>query len=274
MKIYTVVNGVVSEGADVTVHLSDGGISFPVVQIGEEGRGRKLAFIPVSGAAMKPCPRRGYLNGTEGSPCHRDSEKYCLQCGEKGDPKPSPLPGQTEWYHGDNGFVPDGRLFYADVGETKSGHPKLIGRSDPAGCDTAIVVLRTTMGFRGGNYHSGDVTGWECSCKKKVQTKAEMPEVCTDCGEKSFSTGVFQSGPRTTFAEFPGKILAKGLIADGDAGRMASGEQLIAVIPAGVVFRTCRTGRLYGAPASHYYKFTGRELLSATWAERSASEAF
>jgi hypothetical protein len=68
--------------------------------------------------------------------------------------------------------------------------------------------------------------------------------------------------------------LAEGRIAQGDAGRMGWGTQLIAVVPKGAVFRTAYTGRLYGRPSAHYYLFNGETILSATWEERVASELF
>src|SRR5690606_27814059 len=51
---------------------------------------------------------------------------------------------------------------------------------------------------------------------------------------------------------FPGDILVCGVIAQGDAGRMGSGDQLVAVIPKNTVFSTIYSGRLYGEPSEHY----------------------
>ena len=72
--------------------------------------------------------------------------------------------------------------------------------------------------------------------------------------------------------KFPGEILCAGTIAEGDAGRMGSGDQLIAVVPKEEVFRTAYHGRLYGAPSSHYYKYDGQSIQSLTWEERLASD--
>lgn len=63
-------------------------------------------------------------------------------------------------------------------------------------------------------------------------------------------------------------------IAQGAAGRMGSGKQLVAIMPAGIVFRTGYSGRLYGAPSEHYYIYRDGQLLSATWDEREASDIF
>ena len=76
------------------------------------------------------------------------------------------------------------------------------------------------------------------------------------------------------FYPFPGEILCEGKIAQGHAGRMGSGSQLVAIMPAGIVFRTGYSGRLYGAPSAHYYVYRDGQILSATWEEREVAEIF
>ena len=76
------------------------------------------------------------------------------------------------------------------------------------------------------------------------------------------------------FHPFPGEILCEGIIAQGDAGRMGSGEQLVAVIPKNIVFRTGYSGRLYGYPSEHYYIFRDGQLLAVTREERELSDIF
>ena len=73
---------------------------------------------------------------------------------------------------------------------------------------------------------------------------------------------------------FPGEILVSGVIAQGDAGRMGSGDQLIAVIPKNVVFSTKYFGRLYGEPSAHYYLFDGEKIISVTEEERELTDIF
>lgn len=73
---------------------------------------------------------------------------------------------------------------------------------------------------------------------------------------------------------FPGEILVSGVIAQGDAGRMGSGDQLVAVIPKNVVFSTKYYGRLYGAPPEHYYIFDGDKIISVTEEERELTDIF
>ena len=128
-------------------------------------------------------------------------------------------------------------IYSAEVGETKTGKPKLIETSEITDTEKCICVFRTKIGFRGSNRHTGDMLGDE-------------------------------------FLPFPGEILCRGIIAQGTAGRMGSGSQLVAVMPAEVVFRTAYRGRLYGVPNSHYYIFRDGQILSATWEEREVAEIF
>ena len=142
-------------------------------------------------------------------------------------------------------------IFFAEVGKTQAGKPKLFAKADSEIFDErALCVFRTTMGYRGSNAHTGDRAGEE--------------EVTTYWGKET----------QTVYAPFPGEIIVKGVIAEGDAGRMGSGEQLIAVMPKGV-FRTAYGGRLYGSPSAHYYCWNGQQMVGGlTWDERQASDLF
>lgn len=161
---------------------------------------------------------------------------------------------------------------FARVGQTKTGRPKLIELTEPETDEKAIVVFRTKIGFRGGNSHTGDREGYFCrACGYFFGLEYHGDrETCPKCGESSFAWEPIQ----LRFKPFPGEILVKGVIAQGLAGRMGSGEQLVAVMPKGVVFRTGYSGRLYGAPAAHYYVFDGEKILAATWEERMLTELF
>ena len=217
MQVFTVQNGQVERGAALHIHTLSNGMTIPVVAVGEEGRGRKQAMIPVANAPLA------------------DAEA-------------------------------PGRLLYADLGTTKSGGAKLIARQEPGTADTeAILVFRTGIGFRGSNAHTGDRAGWVCqkfaTCRK--EGTGAPPAACPKCGGTGFDL---------TFAPFPGRVLATGVIAQGNAGNMGSGEQIIAVMPRGVVFRTAYSGRLYGEPADHYYIFDGQQVLAVTWGERMATD--
>lgn len=135
------------------------------------------------------------------------------------------------------------------VGKTKAGRPKLIETSGITDTEKCICVFRTQIGYRGANEHTGDRDGGM---------------------ERDF-----WGEERPTFHPFPGKeVLCEGVIAQGAAGRMGSGRQIVAVMPAGIVFRTGYSGRLYGAPRAHYYLFRDGQILSATWEEREAAEIF
>jgi hypothetical protein len=198
MKVYTIQDGVVTEGAKVQPRLLSCGVTIPTVAVGEEGRGRKLGFLPV----------------------------------ELSNSKDFETNGETVIYN-------------CRLGKTAKGGHKLIEQQDSSDndkcIDKCIVVLRTGIGFRGTNSHTGD--------------------------------RVVGSDP-IEFMQFPCQVLAEGVIAQGTAGRMGSGQQFIAVAPRGVVFRTSYTGRLYGRASSHYYIFTGEKIMSATWEERIAADLF
>lgn len=128
-------------------------------------------------------------------------------------------------------------IHFAKIGTTRAGKPKLFQTEDADTLEKCICVFRTEIGFRGGNSHTGDRFGDE-------------------------------------FLPFPGEILCEGIIAQGQAGRMGSGRQLVAVMPEDIVFRTGYSGRLYGAPRAHYYLFRDGQILSATWEEREVSDIF
>jgi hypothetical protein len=138
-------------------------------------------------------------------------------------------------------------VFFAEVGQTKAGRPKLFVREREDTDEKIIAVLRTQIGYRGSNRHTGDRTG-------------EVEEV--------------SGRQRLKFHPFPGKMLIEGRIAQGIAGRMGSGEQMIALMSKNQIFRTGYSGRLYGGTSAHYYLWDGENLLSATWEEREVSDIF
>jgi hypothetical protein len=188
VKTYTIQNGQAKDGILVQTRELSSGIKIPVVQVGEEGRGRQLSFLPVE------------LNASS----------------------------RTTFF--DEGQV---RINHISLGKTQKGGHKLIEAANTLTNDKCLIVFRTHIGFRGGNSHTGD----------------RVPDYDPDNIE---------------FLPFPCDILAEGTIAQGDAGRAGSGRQLIAIAPKNIVFRTHYSGRLYGAPSSHYYLYTGSQILSAT----------
>lgn len=78
--------------------------------------------------------------------------------------------------------------------------------------------------------------------------------------------------PKIKYAEFPGKILAQGKIAQGAAGRMGSGNQYIALLKPNDVVRIKYSGRLYGAPSTDYLMWDGENLRCCTEEERETFE--
>lgn len=139
-----------------------------------------------------------------------------------------------------NGGI-DNTITFGSIGQTKAGKPKLLTNNDEQVSDKCLVVFRTPIGFRGGNSHTGD--------RKPGTDPLE-------------------------FEKFPGEVITEGYVAQGDAGGMGGGNQYIAIIPKGVVFRTGYSGRRYGSPRAHYYLFNGEKILSATWEEREISDIF
>ena len=240
MKIFTIASGEISEGARVgTFTLKGAGVSIPAIIIGEEGRGRELGVLPV----------------------HLLPDSY------------------KEWQ--ENGYT---YIHSAEIGATKAGKPKLFQTEDADTAEKCICVFRTKIGFRGGNSHTGDrkdeywvpewffksdilALGGELKDRYAEEEAREIAEKLNSSAER-----IFQK--KLEFHPFPGEILCEGIIAQGDAGRMGSGEQLVAVLPANKVFRTGYSGRLYGQPAAHYYIYTNGQLLAATWEEREISDIF
>jgi hypothetical protein len=142
-------------------------------------------------------------------------------------------------------------VYFASLGQTKTGKPKLFAATSATETDKVIVVFRTPIGFRGSNSHTGDKTGEEIG--KNVWGDDVLKDV---------------------YAEFPGEVLVEGTIAEGEAGRMGSGRQLIALIPKNKVFRISYSGRLYGKPNAHYGVWNGKELIVLTQEEREVSDLF
>jgi hypothetical protein len=140
-------------------------------------------------------------------------------------------------------FDAEGKVVISHVllSKTAKGGHKLVECDNDNNQDECLIVFRTTIGFRGGNAHTGD----------RIQD-SDPPE----------------------FLPFPFPVLIEGTIAQGNAGRMGSGQQIIAIAQKGIVFRTAYYGRLYGRPPSHYYLYNGTRILVATWEERVATDIF
>lgn len=195
---------------------------------------------------------------------------------------------QKEWEEKE-----DTRVFAARLGQTRSGAPKLMAAESADNNEKIIVVLRTPIGFRGGNSHTGDRVDeywtfdlWYREAATQIGIPLQDRYSADEVREYSPRLMVARYGSAESyrwdagferhieFAPFPGEILVSGVIAQGTAGRMGSGYQYVALIPKGVVFRTGYSGRLYDAPPAHYYLFDGQRVLAATWEERQVVDLF
>ena len=228
MKVFTVRNGSVSEGAKVErFALKGAGVEIDAVVVGEEGRGRERGILPVQ--------------------------------------------GQTT----------DGWVDFATVGQTKADKPKLISQAEAGDLSACLVVFRTKGGYRGGAEHTAAVERWraehqyavpreggavgvEWKWEKISGVKDEVRAWARERGLKEII--------RYGHMDFPGEVICRGVIAQGDAGRMGHNEQIVAVVPKGVWFRTAYTGRLYGEPDAHFYVFDGERLIAVTEEEYQGSE--
>ena len=243
-RVFTIAADVVEFGAPIVpVELQGAGVTIATIGVGEVGRGRQRAFLPVGGVEeIRDCPNRGKVPHSDTKDPYSNSKDPLFECEDCG----------RSWWgidqpHPDSGLIPKDipPVQFAEVTQTRSGRPKLFAYSYESSMATekAIVVLRTPIGYRGGNQHCGDLIGRD-------------------------------EEDRPTFKDFPGEVLAEGIIAQGDAGRMGDGEQLIAVMPRGVVFTARLFGRLYGNPSRYYYYFDGQKVLALTVEEREISELF
>lgn len=246
MKIFTINRGSRERAEVESFKIKNGNVKIPAVMVGESGRGRKLGVLPVQ---LTP-------------------ENY------------------NKWQAGEKV-----NILAAQIGETKNGRPKLVEADASDASDTsAIVVLRTTIGFRGSNDHTGDIlkSWWELD--EYFIDKAKSSGVPTKgqytTAEKTRYTKLLQQFcvgfddyedffiEKSSYQKFPGEVICSGRIAQGDAGRMGSGEQLIAIIPKNTVFCTAYTGRLYGESKQHFYMLEDGNILFATQEERTITDIF
>lgn len=190
----------------------------------------------------------------------------CILVGEKGRGRSlgaipvQLLPEQQAEWEKDNTTI-----YNAEIGITRSGKPKLFSKVESMEDINIICIFLTKIGFRGGNDHTGDCIGWKCTgCK--TEGKDNKPKVCPECDRIGYIKEINYP--------FPGEIICRGTIAQGTAGNMGSGEQIVAVMPE-CIFRTRYTGRLYGNPSCHFYKNDTSGLIGGfTKDERETSEIF
>lgn len=201
----------------------------PAIIIGEEGRGRRLGVMPVQ---LLPENHQRWESG----------ESLVIQA--------------------------------ATVSSNRYGRPVLVEAAEPESDDAIIAVLRTPIGYRGDNAHTGD--RYTVPCPLRGQ-HVRLHYICPECRTKlPVKDSIWDEpgpihpdeGEKPMFKECPLTVLVTGRIAQGDAGAMGSGHQIIGLLPKGAVLRTAYGGRRYGRPGSHYYLWNGEAVLAATFEER------
>ncbi len=107
------------------------------------------------------------------------------------------------------------------------------------------------------------------------QTKTERPkliETVDETTDKIIAIFITPIGFRgSNYHEFPEgtEILASGTIAQGDAGRMGSGNEYVVVRPVPSAVKVHIGGRRYGAPTDYVYHFTEKEFFVRTGEEEN-----
>ena len=240
MKVFTVENGTVTEGARVeTFTLQGAGITIPAILIGEEGRGRKLGILPVQ---LFP-----------------DSHK--------------------EWQEEGYVYINFAEIGTTKAGKPKLFQTEDADTTEKCVCIFRTMIgYRGGNSHTGDRKEEYWVPNWVGSSKlsdlslelKEKYTKEEARKIAEEVN--SSLDALFRR--EIEFHPFPGEILCEGIIAQGAAGRVGSGYQYVAVMPEDTVFRTGYSGRLYGTPSADYYIFRDGRILAATWEEREISDIF
>jgi len=151
------------------------------------------------------------------------------------------------------------KILHGEI-ETLGGKP-FIRQSNSSKTDSeALVILRTPVMKGGKNYHSGDRKSAICiRCEIEYQF---MKDECSECHRKL----------KVYYSEFPGTVIASGTVRDGKKPHY--GDQMIVIIPKGIVFRTALDGYTFGREGSHYHYFDGKQIYTHTWEERKRFRFF
>lgn len=130
-------------------------------------------------------------------------------------------------------------------------HPK---KSHDNHKSEALVVLRTPVNQGGKNFHTGDKSQALCyRCEIEFDPREE---VCSYCKRQL----------KSRFHAFPGKILATGTVRNGKV--RVFGNQHIAVIKRGDIFRTAYNGYTPSMEGAHYHFFDGNGIITIPKKER------
>ena len=144
------------------------------------------------------------------------------------------------------------------LGKTQSGKLKFFANNYATTATECIIVMRSGIRYRGANEHTlAEHDGLMCSyCNVSSQDTTKPPCEHTD-----------HHYPK--YAPIPKeRILAVGHIAQGTAGRMGSGEQIIIKLPINTEIRLKKYGRLYGGPSEYFYCFDGENVTCLSGQER------
>ena len=237
-RVYTIVSGQVSEGAEVQKFaLRGAGVDIPAILLGETGRGRSLGILPVD-----------LPNGLYGE--WQEKGKVRIVAAEVGETKA----GKPKLFAKDAANSNEKLVCVFKTGMGYRGGNSHTGDGYIRPCSYRGKELKA--------YH------------KCPECEIELFAASVD--SETMWKGILHpdKGGKVAWHPFPGQVLCTGVIADGAAGRRGSGEQLVVVMPADEVFRTGYSGRLYGRPSAHYYKLVNVKLLALTWDERTASDLF
>lgn len=253
MTIITIIAGEIEPGVALA---NDNGQT--AVVVGESGRGRSLGVLPVINAPQAACPRRSTRYASDNTNCPACGCAVSVSDGHCDHPADAGLvPGRPAF--GAIKYGPVGPYLDASVAEAD-------GR--------ALVVFRTPVGNRGGNAHTGASCGWRCPVCGETG-HGEPPELCTPCVARELAelrsktpdhTGELKDimykmsqRPIPNYLPIPGEVIVRGRIAMGDAGRVASGEQLMVRFEAGSIFRVAvKTGTT--RPDEWVYSWDGAKL--------------
>ncbi len=233
-------------------------VTIPVVAVGETGRGRQRAVLPV---------RNWYRTPETSSEIPEPQPEPLLKFARVGETRAGrPALIQASATPDTSAAIVVIRNGYGHRGSCGIG-------GDAIGWTCGAQPLRCWAEGEGappsacptcGNDkpYPTDAGGWKCGNTSPPPCPAHgdgtPPEDCPMCG----------SAPQTRRGPLPCTILVEGRIADGDAGRMSGGAQHVVLLPRDEWLCVWRSGRLYGAPPVHYLKFTGTGVLVVTREER------
>jgi hypothetical protein len=210
---------------------------FPHVAVGEEGRGRRLARLPLG-------------------------RQFAASLGEAE------------------------RVLRGSVIRTRERGTLLLVEERPPQDARALVALCVYYGYRGSVSYTGP--GVMVACPSQGRPAPEIR--CERCGAlypaslerqgiNMFSPENIHPDEGTVWdwqplEEVPGcTVLLEGVVAEGGAGRMASGPQYLAILEPGVRLVAHRTGRTYGKPCDLLIAWDGETLSLTPWEEALEREA-